>query len=165
MDIEIYEYYDGYEHLWEEEDENDRVRVKYFVLGDIDDRKLMICYFGDTYNFLSALGKRTHSKAWVHSTISAKDAIKCVNNGSLSLRHTKKGLLEKIVKLKERRDELDAEKAMVVDRSASVSMSEYGISFHWEHGESYTDKFIHELEQLIRLIEVRDEFLANNRMV
>jgi len=166
MDIQIYEYYDGYEHLWEDEDEKDRVRVRYFVLGSVSDGNLIICYLGSTYNIIAPLGKGTHAKAWAHSTISAKEAVKCVNNGSLGLRNTKKGLLEKIAKLKERKDELDAKKAIVgVDCSASVSMSEYGISFHWAYGESYTDKFVHELEQLVRLIEVRDEFLADSRMV
>jgi len=91
MDIQIYEYYDGYEHLWEDEDEKDRVRVKYFVLGYVSDRNLIICYLGDTYNIIAPLGKGTHAKAWAHSTISAKEAVKCVNNGSLGLRNTKEG--------------------------------------------------------------------------
>jgi hypothetical protein len=166
MDIQIFEYYDGYEHFWEDDDEEDRTRVQYFVMGSVSDRSLIICYFGDSYNIITALGKTTHSKAWKHSTISVEEATKCVNNGSSGFRYTKKSLLDKIANLKERKAERDAKRAIVgVDCSTSVSMSEYGISFNWAYGESYTDKFVNELEKLVRMLEIRDEFLVKNRLV
>jgi len=74
--------------------------------------------------------------------------------------------LDKIANLKERKAERDAKRAIVgVDCSTSVSMSEYGISFNWAYGESYTDKFVNELEKLVRMLEIRDEFLVKNRLV
>lgn len=53
MHVQVYEYYDGYEYLWEEESKQQRPRVQYIVLGEMNDNDLIgICYLGQ-YNINS----------------------------------------------------------------------------------------------------------------
>ncbi len=71
--IPVYEYYDGYKHLWMLEDEKDRDRVQYVVLGTVEPDWVAICY---TENILhiAKIGKGTHTKAWITKHISLEEA-------------------------------------------------------------------------------------------
>ncbi len=73
MSVTVWEYYDGYQHLWEEEDESERVKVQYFVLGDIDDDRIGICYTS-FINFVAIISLSVHGMAWKKTEITIERA-------------------------------------------------------------------------------------------
>ena len=154
-EVTIYEFYDGYEHLWENENEEDRERVRYFVVGR-NDPYVVICYVGEL-NHIAQIGSRTHERAWIVGTIPIKEAFLCISKTKLP---STESLEQRIAQLQAAKEEADRRNNMLIGHSASMGPLECGSSIHWKAGESFTDKYVQELENKVRMLRTIGAFLA-----
>lgn len=156
MEVNVYEYYDDYEEVWEEEPEENRMRVQYIVLGEIEPHLFGICYLG-RLNVLAWIGKRTHAKAWTVTPIPMRQAREAVENAKKGERKTLDEYKAKYTDLME----TTCPKYCSPGESRSTYDGMWGASFSWDNLCSYESQFAKEIEKKIRLYELRDEFLAS----
>lgn len=149
--IQVYEYYDGYEF------EKNRPKVQYFVLGETDSGHVAICY-AEYHSFIAKIGRGIHSCAWEKRMIGEKEAIKYIQSCKKELVSDIDRQIEDLILHKE---ELDKEHACLPGHSASCSGGSIVESFHYKHGESYTEKKIESLMAKRNLLCIRDEFLTS----
>lgn len=153
--MELYEYYDGYEHLWEE-DESNRVRVQYFVLGEVPPNMVGICYTNED-SYMEIIGNATHRKAWKIGHITLEQA-----QGYLHQSYNKvygPTIEEYRNKHKELLSDTTQSRQIPYGHSISSSHSYWRVSFHCAHNENYNVKFAEQIAERIRLYELREAFM------
>jgi len=152
--ITIYEYYDGYDHLWEDQDEQDRMKVQYFVLGEIKPHWVAICYYMNE-PFLAIIGKRTHKKAWTTTSITINEAKETLAKSYQKYKPTLDDYRKKYQELKN--------KTGGDPPSYPISGSQYssfwGVSIQYTCKDTYYDSYAEEINKMIKLYELREEFL------
>lgn len=153
METQVFEYYDGYEHLWEDEQEEQRQRVQYIVLGTIDHDLVGICYLG-TLNFTACIGKKTHSRAWLLPSISLNEAREAVAKAKKRERKTLDEYKEKY------KDLIETKTHTKCSSHHSISDGIWDVSFSWDNTRSYESQFAKEIQKKILLFEIRDAFLS-----
>jgi hypothetical protein len=150
--IPVYEYWDGYE----EEPEEYRQKVRYFVLGDVDDHLVGICYTDD-FSHIAVIGKRTHSRAWPAGSLTKAEATECLKKSY----RTRDPTLDEY--RKKRAQVLEAKPPPAASGTCGTSCSFWGTSFHWDKRvpESYSANFAAALQKKIRVFELREAWLEN----
>lgn len=156
MEFPVYEYYDGYEELWQDLEENDRTKVRYVVLGDLDEHNLVISYVHSDLHCTTYIGKSTHEKAWENGILSITEVLKYLMN---SVRVNKQKLLHKVRYLQENKEYLDNVHKQKPGYSSSTYLSEFDIGFYWTSKDSYTDVYLNKLEKKLKLVEVYEDFI------
>ena len=145
--MQVYEYYDDYEHLWDK-NEKKRPKVQYILLSD---NPIIICYVGDI-NYICPLNEMTHNRAWKHSEIDIINSIKCINNGLKSYRTTIPKLQAIIEDTLLNKTKLDLKHNIKKPGySSSGGDSSYTISLNY--GDSYSEKYIEEMKKKIHILE------------
>lgn len=170
--IPIYEYYDGYEHLWEEQSPEERPRVRYIYLGDMppiddsgsgSDSHVVICYVSDP-PFRAIIGKNTHTKAWTQGAVSPSEALailEATERNDLH-GHTLEGLQKEIQCATSNRAALDALYNITKPNfSSSYSDSKFNTHVRLQYGDSYTEKYIAELSKQLAMHQVTYAFMAS----
>lgn len=155
MSVPIYEYYDDYEHIWSMYPEEERHKVKYIVLGDQDEKSVVICYVLTEYNHMATIGKRVHNAAWIVSEMALEDARNIVRKVTSDKNITK--LEEEIQKSVENKFVLDRRNAPGIGNSSSTTV--HGVSVRWTSEDSFTDKYVEALRYKIRTHRVALNFL------
>lgn len=162
--IQVYEYYDGYPHLWEE-DEVKRARVQYIIVGEIDNNNLLtICYTGK-FNHIANIGKTTHIKSWKKECISPEIALKYIQNSIHNKDKTIDDIEKEIEYIKQNKEEIDIKKFPKYGDSCSITITEYNISFYWNKYQSYSEKYINELEKKIEMLKVINIFMNELKLL
>lgn len=159
MTVQVFEYYDGYDALYEDEDDYDTCRenVVYFVLGDIGADMIGICYLGELHH-IACIGRRTHQKAWKKEPISFAEAHRCLRDSYQSYKPKMEDYLRKRQELLNRTDN-----KVVIPREGSrwsASDGYYGVSYSYYDIDSYYNSFLKEIEKMIALYELREKFLG-----
>ena len=155
--IQVYEYYDGYEHLWSELPEEQRDRVRYFVIGDVSERLVGICYLGEL-NYITSIGRNTHSLAWLNGTISEKEARKILRKSKLKDKNSVERYETYLDYVMSNREMLDEEHRLPEGHSASCSGGPYDISIRYDNNNVYSTQVIKEIELKIKLYELRERW-------
>lgn len=156
--MELYEYYDDYDHLWEEGDPK-RPRVRYVVLG-IEEVSGRVVIFYPEHNILSFIGSSVHAKAWVVGEIDKQRIFDGIQKHSDFKTYQIQNIQNEIEHCKSNQKDLDLQHQMKPGHSSSSSMRYFCMTVHYKYGDSYTDKLIEKLEEVIRMLQVRDVFLS-----
>ena len=150
--MDVFEYYDDYEELWAD-DKEDRTRVQYIVLGVLNVHSVVICYIGEG-NYICALNKQTHKKAWKLKTLIVEvDCIACIKNALKSNRDTIGTLRASIAYTIANKEAIDLEQN-VKHRGYSSSCGGSSYTVHLRYGESYSAKYIKEMQKNIQKLQV-----------
>jgi hypothetical protein len=152
--VDIYEYYDDYEHIWRDLPESNRIKVRYFVVGSTCDHTI-ICYTG-TLPYVTKISTHYHNDAWIAHQITIKQAIEYLkrdvpyqNTTSIDTK------IQDILSKKSYYDDLHNLKTPSTSRSISVG----NITIHYRYGESFTDEYIKALNSKRELLIIRDNYL------
>ena len=153
-DINIYEYYDGYEEF-----HSKRNLVRYIVLGDMDNSKV-ICYVHDV-GYIAKISNKIHNKAWIikerqGSYTDLKTFVKkALEYETSSHRKSKKVLESKIKNVIENREHINkAYKIMKPGIRISSSTDFIGSSIILQYGDDdYVEKYIHIIKDFLRQID------------
>ena len=157
--LKIYEFYDGYEHLWTSQPEKERTRVQYVVIGEID-HLVVICYLSE-HKYLSYIGCKNHARAWTIGEIAEGTVINYIKYDRDYIKYRLPHVQAEIEHAKDNKKELDSHNSLHVDHSASSSMKYFFMSVHWTHHDSYTDKLVQQLEKVVQILSIRDAFVLH----
>jgi hypothetical protein len=144
MEVQVYEYYDGYEF-----EHDEKRKVQYIDLGrnPLYPRIHVICYIELPY--VCHIHSLTHDRAWNIKLISFIEAFKHLKAAYQSLHREFNNkdpvefLMRKIENTLINKERIDAERALAPGQSVSSSISYLGhIHIHCRHGESYVDKLV-----------------------
>lgn len=165
--VQVFEFYDGYDvDEWEESSVDTRLKVQYFVLGELDPvihvrAEIVICYVDG--HFIAAISKNIHNRAWVAGTLSREEARDYVRD---SYQH-----MPDITEFQRKIEALHADRLLeetsnnkhIHTGTLSFSHSRWGVSFICRPNERYVDKFIEALTKKVDLLRVRDAFLEPHK--
>ena len=161
--MDIYEYYDDYEEF-----HNKRNLVRYIVLGDIDNCKV-ICYVHNI-GYIGKISNKIHNKAWIipdremTSYTDLKTFVKKALEYETSQRKSKNILECKIQKLIDNREDINKKhKIMKPEITRSISTDFTGSYIILKYSDDdYVEKYIHIIKDFIHQIGVVEEFLAKD---
>jgi hypothetical protein len=159
--IDIYEYYDGYEEF-----HTKRNLVRYIVIGDMDNSKV-ICYVHNI-GYISKISNRIHNKAWIikerhGSYTDLKTFVKKALEYERSCK-SKKVLECKIQNLIENREHINKQYKIMKPGIVSSSSTDFiGSSIILQYGDDdYVEKYIKIIKDFLRQVEIVEEFLAKD---
>lgn len=158
--VPIYEYYDDYDHLWE--DNTNRPRVKYVTLGTLAEppHEVVIMYIGtDGRGCISYIGQKTHQKAWKAGEIETSEIVKMLPSSS-SYRANMGQIQKEIFELEKNKEKNDQSNALLPGQSISGNISYFHINYHMFYGQSYTEQKIKALQKALCIYQMRDTFVA-----
>lgn len=152
--IDVYEYYDEYEHIWRELPENERSKVQYFVIDSIQ-KTTIICYVGETPH-VTKIGMFYHNDAWKVGEISIKEAIEYLKCDYKEQNIFKMNLkIQNLVLKKQLYDDFYNIKAP----NSKRTMSDGDIHIEYTCTDSFTDVYVKALEEKKKMLMMRDKFL------
>lgn len=156
--MQIYEYYDDYQHIWKLLPEHQRKRIRYVVLGDLCDDESVICYLPD--GFVEVIGRRLHEKAWVVDKMNAvkEDVIAAMTRERQ--RYRVENYKAEIEKTRQEATAMDAKFMLAPGHSTSGYDGRFGVHYQVRSGDSYSAAIIAALEKKMNVLEVRDRFCA-----
>jgi hypothetical protein len=170
--VKVYEYYEGYEHLWADLPKKQRNKVQYFILGKTLSGNIIICYCGN-FSWVTIIGPICHRMAWKKTKIDLKQAIKHLHaditdkrnyvifDGKRHIMHQLINTItniDKIIKnLEENKAFIDKEHHLEPKHSGSCRISS-DIRFSYDYGESYTEKMIEAYLNRKEILQIRDKF-------
>ena len=161
--MDIYEYYDDYEEF-----HNKRNLVRYIVLGDIDNCKV-ICYVHNI-GYIGKISNKIHNKAWIIPDremtryTDLKTFVKKALEYETSARKNKNVLECKIQNLIENREEINKKYKIIKPGTGSSSSTDFiGSSIILQYGDDdYVEKYIKIIKDFLRQVEIVEEFLAKD---
>ncbi|MFM2189979.1 MAG: hypothetical protein RL491_365 [Bacteroidota bacterium] len=154
--MQVFEYYDDYQHTWELLPEHQRKKVRYVILGDLCVDESVICYLPD--GFVEVIGKKLHEKAWVVDNVNAikEDVIAAMT------RERERYLVDdykaEIEKTRQEAAAMDSKFMLTPGHSSSGYDGRFGVHYQVRSGESYSGAIIAALEKKMKVLEVREKF-------
>ena len=149
--MQVYEYYDGYEQFWEHEEEDDRLKVQYLVVGELNESTLIICYIN--HNFICPINKRTHDRSWKHITVDLLKAIGYLKNALTNYKEKIPEIRTNIKDAIKNKDRLDRKHNITIPEHTSIG-GDGTYTLRLKYGQSYTDKYVEQLHKKIHVLEV-----------
>ena len=160
--MDIYEYYDGYEGFHDK-----RNLVRYIVIGDMDNSKV-ICYIHN-FGYIGKISNRIHNKAWIikerHGIYTdLKTFVKKALEYETSTRKDKNVLECKIKNLLENREHINKQYKIMKPGTGSSSSTDFiGSSIILQYGDDdYVEKYIKIIKDFLRQVEIVEEFLVKD---
>jgi hypothetical protein len=158
--VPVYEYYDGHEELWSENPEN-REKVEYIELGEVNEYTIGICYVGELKS-LAVINKNTHKRAWTIDPITKEDAIKYVKEAYQSESISLEKYREQYTYLQKKKHELNMEHILPENHSRSTYDGRWKVSYCYDNTRRYAEQFAYQIEKRIHLFEAVERYLTNH---
>lgn len=152
--IDVYEYYDDYEHIWRELPEHERNTVQYFVIDSINNSTI-ICYVGDV-SHVTNISTFYHNDAWKVGEILIKEAIEYLNCDYKNQNISKMNL--KIQNLTLKKSMYDDFYNVKVPNNKRT-WTDGDIHIEYTCKDSFTDLYVKALEEKKKMLMMRDKFL------
>lgn len=157
--VQVFEYYDGYEHLWSMEPEEDRERVRYIILGHLPNNLVAICYVGELHH-LATLHETTHHCAWAVENISRDLARSIVRDAYKSDRVGVDRYRDRHREVLENATALDAANPVAPGNKSSVYDSRWNVSFCYDNITGYAKPLADQLQKRISMLECASDFIS-----